>query len=81
MAYMDMCRISEHCTSSSALLPLHVYVIGIPEGKEREKRTEKIFEELMGKTLVNAKRINTPRNIIVKQLNVKTENIEKHQEK
>ena len=45
----------------TAAVPLHVSVIGIPEGKEREKGREKIFEELMDKSPVNAKRINVKR--------------------
>lgn len=47
MAYKDTCSISEH---SSRAVPLRVDIIGIPEGKEKKKGTETIFEELVSKT-------------------------------
>ena len=30
-----------------------IYIIGVPEGEQREKGTEKIFEEMIAKNLPN----------------------------
>lgn len=46
MAYKDICGYQNTVAELFLLIP----IIGIPEGKEKNKGTEKIFEELVGKT-------------------------------
>ena len=36
-----------------------IYIIGIPEGEEKEKEIENLFEEIMAKNLPNLKETDT----------------------
>ena len=35
---------------------MNICIIGVPEGEEREKRTEKIFEEIIAKNIPNMRK-------------------------
>ena len=57
----------------------NIHIIGVPEGEEREKGTEKIFQEIITENFPNIgkepykinPRRNTPRHILIKLTKIK----------